>query len=264
MSRPATHLVSRIYVSQGVSHVTQRAPPPLSPSLLLPFLIALRFFFSLFPSLCAPLVPGCLCFPAPGALGLGAALCLLCSALRALCFFCPPPLVSSSALACFVSPGWPVVVPRWLLPPPPPFCVSRFPSFPLGALGFFFIPIFLCAPVVSGFLWFPAPGALGLGAVFCLVFSGFRCPALRVLSLLSAGCCPPPPLPLLCLVSIRRSDDPSVARWQQKKKKQEKDAQPGKIKRKILFSDLRKPPENFTPLFGEVAKFRTLTNKEEQ
>ena len=27
----------------------------------------------------------------------------------------------------------------------------------------------LCAPVVSGFLWFPAPGALGLGAVRCLL-----------------------------------------------------------------------------------------------
>ena len=27
----------------------------------------------------------------------------------------------------------------------------------------------LCAPVVSGFLWFPAPGALGFGAVRCLL-----------------------------------------------------------------------------------------------
>ena len=61
---------------------------------------------------------------------------------------------------------------RWLLPggccPPPPFCVSRFLSLPLGALFFFFFPA-LCAPVVSGFLWFSAPGALGLGAVRCLL-----------------------------------------------------------------------------------------------
>ena len=47
-------------------------------------------------------------------------------------------------------------------------------------------------------------------------------------------------------------------------KKQEKDAQPEKIKRKIVFSDLRNPPTNFTPLFGEVAKFTTLTTNEEQ
>ena len=56
----------------------------------------------------------------------------------------------------------------------------------------------------------------------------------------------------------------SRARSRKKKKNQEKDAQPGKIKRKIVFSDLRNPPKNFTPLFGEVAKFRTLTKKEEQ
>ena len=56
-----------------------------------------------------------------------------------------------------------------------------------------------------------------------------------------------------------------VARSQQKKKKnQEKDAQPEKLKQKIVFSDLRTPPKNFTPLFGEVAKFRTLTKKDEQ
>ena len=39
------------------------------------------------------------------------------------------------------------------------------------------------------------------------------------------------------------------------------DAPPAKIKRKIVFSDLRNPPKNFTPLFGEVAKFRTLTKQ---
>ena len=49
-----------------------------------------------------------------------------------------------------------------------------------------------------------------------------------------------------------------------RKKNQEKDAQAEKIKRKIVFSDLRNPPKRFTPLFGEVAKFRTLTKTEEQ
>ena len=47
-------------------------------------------------------------------------------------------------------------------------------------------------------------------------------------------------------------------------KNQESDAPPEKVNRKIVFSDLRNPPKNFTPLFGEVAKFRTLTGKDEQ
>ena len=55
------------------------------------------------------------------------------------------------------------------------------------------------------------------------------------------------------------------ARSQQKKiKNQEEDAPPKKIKQKIVFSDLRHPLKICTPLFGEVAKFRTLTKKEEQ
>ena len=55
------------------------------------------------------------------------------------------------------------------------------------------------------------------------------------------------------------------ARPKQKEiKNQEKDAQPEKTEQKIVFSDLRTPLENFTPLFREVAKFRTLTKKEEQ
>ena len=53
-------------------------------------------------------------------------------------------------------------------------------------------------------------------------------------------------------------------RSRRKIKDQEKDAQPEKMKRKIVFSDLRNPPNNFTPLFGEVKKFRTLTKKVEQ
>ena len=55
------------------------------------------------------------------------------------------------------------------------------------------------------------------------------------------------------------------ARSQQRKiQNQEKDVQPERIKGKIVFSDLRNPPKIFTPLFGEVAKFRTLTENQEQ
>ena len=49
-----------------------------------------------------------------------------------------------------------------------------------------------------------------------------------------------------------------------RKKNREKDGQPEKIKRKIDFSDLRNPQKHFTPLFGEVAKFRTHTETAEQ
>ena len=53
-------------------------------------------------------------------------------------------------------------------------------------------------------------------------------------------------------------------RSRRKIKLRAKDAPPAEIKRKIVFSDLRNPPNNFTPLFGEVAKYRTLTEKDEQ
>ena len=53
-------------------------------------------------------------------------------------------------------------------------------------------------------------------------------------------------------------------RNRRKIKNQENDAPPEKIKQKIVFFDLRNPPKNFTPLFGEVAKFRTLTKKDER
>ena len=103
----------------------RRLPPPLpSLSLLLPFLVALRFFF-LFPLLCASLVSGFLCFLALGALGLGGGVCLFRSALRALCFFLPPP---PSVLRAF-SPVLGLPVGRWLFPafcsPPPSPSVSR-------------------------------------------------------------------------------------------------------------------------------------------
>ena len=57
---------------------------------------------------------------------------------------------------------------------------------------------------------------------------------------------------------------PPLAIAAEEKKNQEKDAQPDKIKRKIVFTNLRNPHKIFTPLIGEVAKFRTLTKKEEQ
>ena len=106
---------------------------------------------------------------------------------------------SPCALASFVSPAWPLAAPRWFLPPPPPplLCLPVFVA-PARAMvffsSFFFFLLPPCVPVVSGFLWFPAPGALGLGACFS---------ALRALSplscsppgrwLLPRGCCPPPP-----------------------------------------------------------------------
>ena len=73
-------------------------------------------------------------------------------------FFC--------ALAFFVSPGWPLVAAP---PPPPPSAVFVVFAQCLGFFLFFFPPLLLCAPVLSGVLWFLAPGALGLGAVFCLL-----------------------------------------------------------------------------------------------
>ena len=124
--------------------------------------------------------------------------------------------------------GWCLPLGRWLLvggcsPAPLPFCVPRFLLLPLGAwvlffvflfffffFFFFFLPVLLslCAPVVSGFLWFPTPDALGLGAwLFALLACRFS--ALRALVPLSCfppavGCsrvvaAPPPPPPLLFL-----------------------------------------------------------------
>ena len=110
-------------------------PPPLSRCCCRSSLPCA--FFLLFPPLHAPLVSGFLFFPDPGAHGLGAALCLLCSALRALCFFFAPRLSVLRALSpvLCLPVGW------WLFPggccPPPRFCVSRFSSFALGALRFF-------------------------------------------------------------------------------------------------------------------------------
>ena len=172
-------------------------------SLLLGALVLLLFFFFFCPlPPCAPPVSGFLWFPAPGALGLGAVRCLLCWPL-AFRLSVRLSLFRAFRLAGRCS--------------PPPLFVSRFSSLLLGALVllfFFFFLLSLCAPVVSGFLWFPAPGALGLGAVRCLLcwpsasqlsvrlslFRAFR---------LAGRCSPPPPFlsrgsrrcrPVLCAV----------------------------------------------------------------
>ena len=117
---------------------------------------------------------------------------------------------------------------RWLLfggcsSAPLPFCVSRFSSLLLGALVFFFFLLLLplCAPVVSGFLWFPAPGALGLGAcVVCfvglpLLGSPCACPSFVLSALLLASprwlLPPPPPLCLAVFVAAARCCVPCCA-----------------------------------------------------
>ena len=92
-----------------------------------------------------------------------------CSCLLPWCFSRPPAAwLSVRSRLVYVSPlavGCSLVLPP---PPPPLLCLAVFVA-PAGCLGaFFFIFLPLCAPVVSGFLWFPTPGALGLGAVRCL------------------------------------------------------------------------------------------------
>ena len=151
--------------------------------------------FLFFLLVCAPVVSRFLRFPAPGALGLGAVLCVFFSS--RLSASCAPSLFFSFLLG------------RWLLlgawcPPPLPVCLAGFVAAArVVAPPPFFFPA--CAPVVFGFLWFPAPGALGLGAVFCLL-CGPPASRLSVRSLLFLClawplvapwcCCPPPPLPL--------------------------------------------------------------------
>ena len=111
------------------------------------------FFFVFLPSFplpsCAPVVSGFLCFPAPGALGLGAprslpplALCLC--VLRFL-----PPCPSPPPLCFF---------PRFCFVHPPPFAVFFFPSFSSGVFPLLTPP--------SG-PWCCCFRALGLGGVLC-------------------------------------------------------------------------------------------------
>ena len=140
---------------------------------------------------------------------------------RALVVLLGLPLPASScARASFVSPAWPLAALWWFLPPPPPFlCLGVFvaPAWCLDVVFFFFffLPLpLLCAPVVSGFLWFPAPGALGLGAVRCLLCwpsasrLSVRLSLFRAFRL--AGACspsvaaPPPPFPPFLSRGFRR------------------------------------------------------------
>ena len=125
-------------------------------------------------------------------------------------FWCasPSPLAALSLCFARLLPGWCcpflgplLVLPLFPLPPPPLFFLVRAPPFvscflwfpALGALGpgalFFFPPprpvFFFCAPLISGFLSFPASGALGLGAVCCL----FCWPPASRLSVLSRLAC---------------------------------------------------------------------------
>ena len=129
----------------------------------------------------------------------------------ALVLFLGLPLPGSScARASLVTPAWPLAALWWFLPPPPPFlCLAVFvaPAWCLGVVFFFFFFPPLCAPVVSGFPLFPAPGALGLGAVRFLLcwpsasrlsvrLSLFR--AFRLAGGCSLSVASPPPPPFLC------------------------------------------------------------------
>ena len=228
--------------------------PPLSLAFSgfrprVPWALALWFFFFCPLLLGCPCALACLCpllgrwLPPPPpsllclAVFVAAARCLVFSfaCLRPCCLWlspvsshgCPRPwrcvvfvlLGSPCALASFVCPAWPLAAPWWVLPPPPPFCVLQFSSLLLGALFFSFsLPV--CAPVVSRFLWFLAPGALGLGAVCCL-FSGPPASRLSVrsrlirASRLAVGCslvvaAPPPLLFLVVFVAAARCCVPCV------------------------------------------------------
>ena len=135
---------------------------PLSLSLLLPFPVG--------------------CFSGPPAAWLSVRSRLVC--------------VSRLAVGCSL-----VVAP----PPPSPFVSRGFRRSCLVPWWFFFFLLLLlplCAPVVSGFLWFPAPGALGLGAcVVCfvglpLLGSPCACPSFVLSAWLLAApwwLLPPPP-----------------------------------------------------------------------
>ena len=142
----------------------------------------------------------------------------------ALVDFLGPPLPGSScARASFVSPAWPLAALWWFLPPPLPFCVSRFSSLLHGALVLFFFSFF--------FLFFSSPSSpvrprcLRLSLVSgpgcpgprrCALFAllAFRLSALRALVplscfppgwwLLPGGCCPPPPFCLAVFVAAPR------------------------------------------------------------
>ena len=82
-------------------------------------------------------------------------------------FFCfaRPPRAGVAPLFAFF------LIASFLCAPPLSPSLSGFrPRVPWALALCFPLPpsSFFCAPVLSGFVWFPAPGALGLGAVCCL------------------------------------------------------------------------------------------------
>ena len=145
-------------------------PPPLSLAVVaVPRCLAPFFFLLLY----APPLSRAFCVLEPWEPWALALVCVCCARLSVLCvfpffysFFFPPtsrffvfsPLFCVSWLAGGCSP---VVA----APPPYPSVSGRFRR--SCSLPGFFFTLPLCAPVVSGFLWFLALGALGLGAVFC-------------------------------------------------------------------------------------------------
>ena len=98
----------------------------------------------------------------------------------------PFPLAALSFCFAWSPQGWgcPFLGPLFALPPP--------------SCAFFFLCCFPRAPFVPCFLWFPAPGAPGLGAVVCLCCWLSVRSRLVCVSCLAVGCslvvaAPPPP-----------------------------------------------------------------------
>ena len=150
--------VSRLAVGCSLVVAAPHPHPFLSRCFRCSVLRFLFFFLALSiraPVVSAPAVSGFLWFPAPGALGLGTVCCL---------FWWPPAsrLAVRSRLLCVsrLAAGCSLVVAA----PPPPLCLAVFVAAPRSWVFLLFL---LCAAVVSGFLWFPAPGAPCLGAVCC-------------------------------------------------------------------------------------------------
>ena len=199
-----------LVVLPGCGPLSGACPPCSLPLLLfLPFLFALRlfFFFPLFLLSSAPPLTLAFCVLRPRVPWALALVCVCCARLSVLCvffcFFLPPAswLFVRSRLFC-VSPGWPVVVPRWLLHPPPLplLCLAAF-VVPARCLGFFFF-LLLCAPpclwpsLVCG-PWCPGPWRCVLFVFLCLLLPGTPCTLASCVSpawpLAAPRWLPPPP-----------------------------------------------------------------------
>ena len=137
----------------------------------------------------------CIAWPPPGP---GCPSLFRCCCCSSLVVFLGLPLLGSR-LVCVLrlAVGCSLVVAP---PPPPTLCLSCLWPWCFFFFFFFFPP---CAPFVSGFLRFPAPGALGLGAcVVCFVglpLLGSPCACPSFVPPLAVGCsrvvaAPPPPL----------------------------------------------------------------------